>query len=104
MTYLLALVVKLTVLVGFSPLHTTARVSLDPNFRDGTVCLIHDSDEGSAGRDCWTVDDTTRQRTWIKSLVLYGVGHYVVWVTQEGRDTQGRAVKTRTPEWHVDVL
>ncbi len=99
----LVLSLTLTTTVGLSPLHTTAKVTLSPEFRAGTVCLIWESEDEAAspGSDCWTVEDS-RQRTWNKDLTLRS-GVYGVWVTEAGQDARGNAWKTRSPERRVEV-
>lgn len=102
-TFLLALVVNLTVLVGFSPLKTTAKYTLSPQFTAGTVCLIWESEDEAAtpGSDCYTIENST-QRTWNKVLTLR-TGVYEVWVTEVGQDAQGNAWRKASPHARVDV-
>lgn len=102
--YLIAsLLLTVSPTVGMSPLRTTARVSIDPAFAAGTVCLIWESADETAtpGSDCWTVENS-RQRTWVKDVRLR-TGVYDVWVTQVGQDAQGNAMKMRSPGRRVEV-
>lgn len=101
--YILSLLLSLTASVGLSPLHLSAKVSLDPHFAAGTVCLIWDSPDEAAtpGSDCWTVENS-RQRTWVKGLTLR-TGVYQVWATQVGQDDTGNAMKMTSPAKRVEV-
>ena len=101
--YFASLLLSLTATVGLSPLTTQAKLTLDPLFAAGTVCLIWEStDEGAvSGADCWTVEHS-RQRTWVKTLTLR-TGVYDVWATQVGQDDEGRAMKTQSPHRRVEV-
>ena len=103
-TLLISLLLNLTVLVGFSPLYTTAKVSLSPQFVAGTVCLYWDAAEGEFGTDCWTIEPG-RATTWHKKLVLRGAPgtSYAVWVTEQGQDAQGNLWQSRSPERRVEV-
>lgn len=98
-----SLLLSLTVSVGLSPLKTTAKITLDPHFAAGTVCLIWESADEAAtpGSDCWTVENS-RQRTWVKDLRLR-TGDYQVWVTQVGQDEKGNAMKMTSPFRVVQV-
>lgn len=101
--YLTALLLSLTVLVGLSPLHLSATVRLDDAFVAGTVCLIWESPDEAAtpGSDCWTIE-CSRQRTWVKPMVLR-TGVYDVWVTEVGQDDKGSAYKKASPHHRVGV-
>jgi len=102
-TSLIALLLNLTVVVGFSPLKVPVRYTLSPEFAAGAVCLIWDSGDEFAtpGSDCHTIEDSL-QRTWNKTLVLRH-GTYAVWVTERGQDAQGNAFERRSPERLVRV-
>lgn len=101
--YLASLLVSLTVQVGFSPFHTSAKVHLDDAFVAGTVCLIWESADEAAtpGSDCWTIENSV-QRTWVKPLSLR-TGVYEVWVTEVGQDGKGNSFKAVSPHRKVEV-
>ena len=101
--YLYSLLLSLTLSVGLSPLHTSAKVHLDDAFVAGTACLIWESEDEHAtpGSDCWTIENST-QRTWMKSLTLR-TGVYEVWVTEVGQDGKGNAYKQASPHRRVEV-
>lgn len=101
--YLASLLLSLTTSVGFSPLRITTRITLDPHFAAGTVCLLWDSTEDAAtpGSDCWTIE-SSRQRTWVKEITLR-TGVYGVWATQVGQDDAGNAMKMTSPLRRVEV-
>lgn len=99
-TLLLSILLSLTATVGLSPLHTTAKLTLSPQFAAGTVCLIWESDNES-GADCWTVEQA-HQRTYLKELHLR-TGEYSVRMTEVGQDEKGNAWKQASPTRHVEV-
>lgn len=101
--YLVGIVLSLSVSVGLSPLKTTAKLTLSPEFAAGTVCLIWESADEAAtpGSDCWTVENP-RQRTWVKPLTLR-TGNYVVWATQVGQDDRGNSMELSSPGRTVEV-
>jgi len=102
--YLIAsLLLSVSPSVGFTPLKTTAKLTLDPRFTAGTVCLIWESEDDSAtpGSDCWTIENS-RQRTWNKDLHLRA-GDYRVWVTTVGQDEKGNAMSMASPPRVVQV-
>lgn len=101
--YLASLLVSLTVSVGLSPLHTSAKIHLDDAFVAGTVCLVWESADEAAtpGSDCWTIENS-HQRTWVKPMTLR-TGVYEVWVTEVGQDEKGNGFKAVSPHRRVEV-
>lgn len=100
---LLSLLLSASPTVGLSPLHTSVKLHLDDAFAAGTVCLIWNSEDEAAtpGSDCWTVENS-RQRTWVKTLVLR-TGVYEVWGTEVGQDDKGNAYTQASPHRKVEV-
>jgi len=102
--YLASLLLSVSPSIGLAPLTTTAKLTIDPRFTAGTVCLIWESadDTATPGSDCWTVENS-RQRTWVKTLKLRA-GNYSVWVTTVGQDEKGNAMKMASPPRVVQVI